>query len=88
MFTRSSVARGTTGLTKLADARPTPLTTRLTQITALLATNSVVRTKDLQERFGVSRRTVARDMKTIRAAGLRVAYDAKEGTFRLDGTDF
>ncbi len=68
--------------------RSTPLTTRLTQITALLATDRVVRTKDLQERFGVSQRTIARDVRAIRQAGMRVSYDSNHGTFRMDGTDF
>lgn len=71
-----------------APLQSTPLTTRLTQISVFLATKRDVRTRDLQERFGVSQRTIARDVKAIRQAGIRVSYDSANGTFRMDGVDF
>lgn len=72
----------------VAHAKPTPLATRLTQIAVMLATDKVVRTKDLQERFGVSRRTIARDVKAVREAGLNVVYDSQIDTFRLVDVEF
>jgi len=65
-----------------------PLRTRLVQIAFLLSSQKRLNVKDLQKRFEVSRRTIMRDMRSIRDAGLSVVYFDKENDYRLVGTDF
>jgi predicted DNA-binding transcriptional regulator YafY len=61
---------------------------RLDRISAILVTlqsRSVVRAADLAERFGVSVRTVYRDIRTLEQAGVPVCGDAGVGYSLVDG---
>ena len=78
-------AEGTARSTRSAK---TDMRSRLIQITFFLATQRRVNNKDLQERFGVSGHTIARDLRSVRDAGLNVVYFEKERGYRLVNSDF
>lgn len=60
---------------------------RLDRLTALLLnlqTRRVVRAQDLAERFGISLRTVYRDIRSLEAAGVPIGAEAGVGYFLTD----
>lgn len=52
---------------------------RLLALRSALAGRSTTRVCDLEEELGVSRRTIYRDLQTLRAAGIDVRYDSTRG---------
>lgn len=58
---------------------------RITSILVSLQSRSVVRASDLAERFGVSVRTIYRDIRTLEQAGVPVFGDAGVGYSLVDG---
>lgn len=61
------------------------MSTRLSRLLVLqkaLARRSSARIEDLEEEFGVSRRTIFRDFQTLRNAGVDVRFDASQGGHR------
>jgi predicted DNA-binding transcriptional regulator YafY len=41
----------------------------------------------LCEECGISRRTLFRDLKLLREVGVRITYDDRTGSFRIDSID-
>ena len=61
---------------------------RLDRISAMLVqlqSRTVVRAADMAERFGVSLRTIYRDMRTLSEAGVPVCGDAGVGYSLIEG---
>lgn len=58
---------------------------RVTSILIQLQTRKIVRAKDIADRFGVSIRTVYRDVQTLAEAGVPIGSEAGVGYFLADG---
>lgn len=58
---------------------------RVTSILIQLQTRKIVRAKDIADRFGVSIRTVYRDIQTLAEAGVPIGSEAGMGYFLVDG---
>lgn len=58
---------------------------RLTAILVHLQSKSRVPLEEMEQRFGVSRRTIFRDMKSLMEAGVPIGGDAGEGYFIVQG---
>ncbi len=58
---------------------------RLTAILIQLQTKRVVRAEEISERFGMSLRTVYRDVKALMEAGVPIGSEAGKGYFIVDG---
>lgn len=58
---------------------------RLTAILIQLQTKRVVKAEEIAERFGISLRTVYRDVKALMEAGVPVGSEAGKGYFIVDG---
>jgi len=58
---------------------------RLTAILIQLQGKPRIPMEDFEERFGVSRRTIFRDLKSLMEAGVPIGGDAGEGYFIVDG---
>ncbi|MBT8398906.1 MAG: YafY family transcriptional regulator [Rhodothermia bacterium] len=60
-------------------------TDRLFEMVLLLRGRRQLTTRDLSEHFGVSRRTIFRDLRTLSESGVPLAYDEEGGYEILDG---
>lgn len=60
-------------------------TDRLVAIVLLLHAKKIVRAKDIAEKFGITLRTVYRDMKALNEAGVPIAAEAGEGYSLVEG---
>src|SRR5882672_8075758 len=58
---------------------------RLTAILIHLQTKRVVRAEEIASRFGMSLRTVYRDVKALMEAGVPIGSEAGKGYFIVDG---
>jgi predicted DNA-binding transcriptional regulator YafY len=58
---------------------------RLTAILIQLQTKRVVKAEEIAERFGISLRTVYRDVKALMEAGVPIGSEAGKGYFVVDG---
>src|SRR6186713_3638860 len=58
---------------------------RLTAILIHLQTKRVVKAEEIADRFGMSLRTVYRDVKALMEAGVPVGSEAGKGYFIVDG---
>jgi predicted DNA-binding transcriptional regulator YafY len=58
---------------------------RLTAILIQLQTKRVVKAEEISERFGISLRTVYRDVKALMEAGVPIGSEAGKGYFVVDG---
>lgn len=56
---------------------------RALRLLTCLQTGEEFNTKELADRLKVSRRTIFRDLKLLREAGIHAFYDEAKGTFRL-----
>jgi len=61
---------------------------RLLQIVALLQSGKTVNAPDLARECGVSRRTIFRDIDSLRESGLRIEFDEKKQTYRFEQSRF
>lgn len=57
---------------------------RIMQILTILQAGKGWSVKDIAETFGISRRTIFRDLKELQAIGVPYRYDAKSGGYALD----
>lgn len=58
---------------------------RLTAILIHLQTKRVVKAEEIADRFGMSLRTVYRDVKALMEAGVPIGSEAGKGYFIVDG---
>ena len=59
--------------------------TRLTTILIQLQSKRIVVAKEIADRFGISLRTVYRDIKTLQEAGVPIASKNGKGYFLVSG---
>lgn len=59
--------------------------TRLTSILIQLQSKKVIVAKEISKRFGISLRTVYRDIKTLQDAGVPISSENGKGYFLVDG---
>jgi predicted DNA-binding transcriptional regulator YafY len=60
---------------------------RIVRLVRLLSAGRSLDTDELCQRFGIHRRTVFRDIRMLREAGLNIVYFPLEHAFRLIGDD-
>ncbi len=58
---------------------------RLSAILIQLQSKQVVKAQEVADRFGISLRTVYRDIKSLEEAGIPIGAEAGKGYFIMDG---
>ncbi|GIW94015.1 MAG: hypothetical protein KatS3mg110_2056 [Pirellulaceae bacterium] len=58
---------------------------RTIRLLACLQSGTAFNAKELSQRFNVSRRTIYRDLRLIRRAGVPIAFDSSHCGYRIDG---
>ena len=65
-----------------------PAKVRLIQLIRTIGGPEGLSTAQLARRFGVRNRTIERDIKLLKGAGVRIAYDRKNHRYRMTGESF
>ncbi|MEZ5054284.1 MAG: YafY family protein [Chitinophagales bacterium] len=69
----------------MSQTNDTKRITRLTAILTQLQTKSLITSSELAEKFGVSNRTIYRDIKTLECAGVPIYTEEGKGYTIMDG---